>query len=187
MRQTAASLFERIGSLLAFPLLCAWRLKLVKYDTAGQVLSLIPGAAGILVRRAWYRLTLEHCGEGLSVAFGAVIHRADARFGDYCHVGAFGRVGLVDIGDHLIAADHVSILSGRNHYGIERRDIPIRLQPGRHIRVRIGSDVWIGDGAVVSADIAAHSVVGSGAVVTKTFDEWQILGGVPARPIGTRP
>jgi acetyltransferase-like isoleucine patch superfamily enzyme len=179
-------LSERIGSLLAFPLFVAWRLKLVGYDTAGQLLSLIPGAGGVLVRRGWYRRTLARCGERLSVEFGAVIHRPDSRFGDDCYVGAFGRIGLVDVGDDFLAADHVSILSGHNHYGIDRRDLPMRLQPGRHERVSIGRDVWIGDGAVVSADIAAHSVVGSGAVVTKTFDEWQILAGVPARPIGTR-
>jgi acetyltransferase-like isoleucine patch superfamily enzyme len=86
-----------------------------------------------------------------------------------------------------MSSDRVDILGGMHHYGYARRDIPMRAQPGRVDRVTIGADVWIGVGAVVGADVAAHSVVGSGSVVTKTFGEWQILAGVPAVPIGERP
>jgi acetyltransferase-like isoleucine patch superfamily enzyme len=51
----------------------------------------------------------------------------------------------------------------------------------------IGNDVWIGAGARVLADVASHSIVGAGAVVVRTFPEWCVLGGVPARVIGERP
>jgi acetyltransferase-like isoleucine patch superfamily enzyme len=62
----------------------------------------------------------------------------------------------------------------------------MRLQGGEHTCVRIGDDVWVGASATISADVAAHTVVASGAVVTRSFDEHDILGGVPAKPIGSR-
>jgi acetyltransferase-like isoleucine patch superfamily enzyme len=34
--------------------------------------------------------------------------------------------------------------------------------------------------------IGSHSIVAAGAVVTKTFPEWSVIGGVPARLIKSR-
>jgi acetyltransferase-like isoleucine patch superfamily enzyme len=187
VRRYVLKLVEPAGLLLALPVLVGWRLRLFTYYTAGQLLSLIPGDVGMLIRRGWYRLTLGSCGKQLTVEFGSVIHKPEARVGDCCYIGENNRIGLVDIGDDFMSANNVSIISGSRPHGFERRDLPIRLQPTHYERVTIGRDVWIGVGAVVSADVAPHSVVGAGAVVTKTFGEWQILGGVPAAPIAERP
>lgn len=187
MRDRVLKLLEGVGVLLALPLVAAWRLHVFTYYTAGQLLSLVPGDAGMLIRRGWYRLTLASCGERLTVEFGSVVHKPEARVGNDCYIGENNRVGLVDIGDDFMSANNVSIVSGGRPHGFDRRDLPMRLQPMRFDRVTIGEDVWVGAGAVVSADIAAHSVVAAGAVVTKSFGEWQILGGVPAGPIGERP
>ena len=59
-------------------------------------------------------------------------------------------------------------------------------QPGQPKQVKIGSDVWIGTGAVVISDVAPGTIVGAGAVVTKAFEPYSILGGVPAKVIGQR-
>jgi virginiamycin A acetyltransferase len=187
VREQLIPILELVGRALAWPLVLAWRARLVSYQTAGQILSLVPGEAGVFIRRGWYRLTLASCGRRLTVEFGSVISRCESRIGDDGYVGEFNHIGLVDIGADFMASDRVEILSGMHHYGYARRDVPMRAQPGRHERVTIGEDVWIGVGAVVGADVAAHSVVGSGSVVTRTFAEWQILGGVPAAPIGERP
>lgn len=187
MRRQAIIVAEWIGRIFALPWVLAWRLSIVTYATAGQILSLIPGDIGVFVRRGWYRATLQRCGERLTVEFGSVISRAESRIGTDCYIGEFNRIALVDIGDDFMSADNVEILSGLQHYGFGRRDVPMRLQPGVRRRVTIGRDVWIGVFAAVGADVAAHSIVGAGAVVTKSFPEWKILGGVPAQPIGERP
>jgi acetyltransferase-like isoleucine patch superfamily enzyme len=69
---------------------------------------------------------------------------------------------------------------------MERSAVPIRSQPFTPTRVTIGDDVWVGAGATIGADVASHSVVGMGAVITATFPEWSILAGVPGRVIGER-
>lgn len=187
MRSAILTIVERVGLLLVSPLWLAWRSRLLPYPAVGQILSLAPGSFGMLVRRAWYHATLAECGERLTVEFGSVIHKQSARLGNDCYIGEYNRIGIVDMGDDFMSSSHVAIVSGMHVHGFSRRDIPMRLQPSRFDRVAIGPDVWVGAGAVIGASIASHSIVAAGAVVTKRFDEWQILGGVPAKPIGSRP
>jgi len=47
--------------------------------------------------------------------------------------------------------------------------------------VVIGQDAWIGDRAVVTANIGRHAVVGAAAVVTKPVPDFAIVVGNPAR------
>lgn len=177
---------EQVARVLVAPLVVAYRLRLVSYRTAGHSLSLIPGGAGILLRRAWYGATLASCGERLKVLFGAVIHQPESRIGDDCHIGELNRVGLVEIGPNFMSSHHVCIVSGRHQHGYRRGEIAIRDQPETVRRVKIGEDVWVGAGATIGADVASHTVVGMGAAITGTFGEWKILGGVPGKVIGER-
>lgn len=177
---------QAMARAIMMPLVLAWKVRLVGYPAAGQMLSLIPGATGILLRRAWYTTTLTSCGHSLTVQFGSVLQSPESRIGNDCFFADLVRVGLVDIGDDFMAADAVHLLSGMHHYDIHRRDAATRALSGTHDRITIGSDVWVGTGAVVGADVSSHSVIGAGAVVTRKFAEWQILAGVPARPVGER-
>ena len=183
-RIVAAS--QQVARVMVAPLILAYRLRIVRYRTAANGLSLIPGAAGILLRRAWYGATLASCGKRLKVLFGAVIHNPESRIGDDCHIGELNRVGLVEIGPNFLSSHHVCIVSGRHQHGYERTNIAIRDQPETVRRVKIGEDVWVGAGATIGADVASHTVVGMGAAITGTFAEWKILGGVPGKVIGER-
>src|SRR5438876_447574 len=68
--RTIAAL-ERIGDVLILPLVAAYRARLISFRSAAQLLSLVPGAAGVLLRRVWYRATVASCGKRLRVGFGA--------------------------------------------------------------------------------------------------------------------
>lgn len=175
-----------IGAVLAAPLLLAYRLQIVSFRTVGELLSIVPGPLGILVRRAWYERTLASCGRHIRVMFGSVIHNPATRVGDDCAFGEGNRVGLADIGSNFMSAYNVCVVSGRHAHGFDRSGVPIALQSFNPERVTVGEDVWAGAGATIGADVAAHSVVGMGCVITATFPEWSILAGVPGRPIGRR-
>jgi acetyltransferase-like isoleucine patch superfamily enzyme len=95
-------------------------------------------------------------------------------------------LGDVTIEDDVLIGSHVSIINGRRQHGIDRLDIPVREQPGEYPRVVIGMDSWIGDRAVVTADVGKHCVVGAGAVVTKPVPDYAIAVGNPARVQGYR-
>ena len=111
------------------------------------------------------------------------------QIGDNCSVntnvqigGAFGRIV---IGNNVIIAPNVVIRAA--DHGI-RRGAPMRYQPHSHGQIIIEDDVWIGSNAVVTADVtlARGTVVGAGAVVTRSTEPYSIVAGVPARKIGER-
>lgn len=51
----------------------------------------------------------------------------------------------------------------------------------RFERVRIGADSWIGNAAVVMANVGAHCVVGAGSIVVSDVPDWCVVAGNPAR------
>lgn len=55
-------------------------------------------------------------------------------------------------------------------------------------QVRIGHDVWVGHGAVImpGVSIGNGAVVGANAVVTKDVGPYEIVAGVPAKPLRLR-
>jgi virginiamycin A acetyltransferase len=179
-------LADGVALVLTAPLVLVYRIRLVSFASIANSLSLVPGAIGRLLRRAWYRQTLAACGDNLVVEFGAAIRTPKSRVGNNCHIGLWSWFGWVDIGDDFMTGSHVVVLSGRGQHGFDRTDVPMRLQHGAHRCVRIGDDVWVGASVTISEDVEPHSIVASGAVVTKKYAPYDILGGVPAKPIGSR-
>jgi acetyltransferase-like isoleucine patch superfamily enzyme len=151
-----------------------------------QLFSLLPGVTGIYLRRAFYRLVLPHCGPDVCVCFGTVFSHPTATLGERVYVGIGCMLGDVTLENDVLLGSHVSIINGRRQHGVQRLDVPIREQPGEYPRVVVGEDCWIGDRAIVTANVGRHAVVGAGAVVTKAVPEFAIVAGNPARVIGSR-
>jgi len=151
-----------------------------------QLASLWPGTSGVYLRGALYRLILPRCGLDACVQFGTVFSHPTAEIGAGVYVGVGCMVGDVTLEDDVLVGSHVSIINGRGQHGLERLDIPLREQPGEFPRVTIGADSWIGDRAVVTANVGRHCVVGAAAVVTKAVPDYAIVVGNPARVVGDR-
>jgi len=94
--------------------------------------------------------------------------------------------GGLRIGDHCLLAGGVKI-AGVNH-GYADGDMPIRDQAAREAMVEIGSDVWIGMGAVIlpGVRIGHGAVIGAGSVVTSNVEARTIGVGAPFRVTGRR-
>ena len=73
-------------------------------------------------------------------------------------------------------------------HGYDRTDLPVRLQGGWEKPISIGNDVWIGTRVIVlpGVNLGDHCIVAAGAVVTKSFPAYSIVGGVPARLLKAR-
>jgi acetyltransferase-like isoleucine patch superfamily enzyme len=149
-------------------------------------MSLIPGLAGVTLRRAFYRWILPRCGAHSCIGFGTVFSHRTVEIGRSAYVGVFCCIGDVTLEDDVLIASHVSIANGNAQHGIDRLDIPVREQPGTFPRVTIGRDTWIGDRAVVLADVGRHCVIGAGAVVTRPIPDYAIAVGSPARIVRYR-
>lgn len=151
-----------------------------------QAVSLLTGLMGVYLRRAFYRWVLPRCGKEACIGFGTIFSHPTACIGDRVYIGAFCCLGDITLEDDVLLGSHVSIANGGHQHGIDRLDIPIREQPGVWPRITIGEDTWIGDRAVVLANVGKHCVIGAGAVVTKAVPDYAIAVGNPARVIRFR-
>lgn len=106
----------------------------------------------------------------------------------FCNINAFIHgAGGVYIGDYVLLGPNVGIYS--NNHIFSDPNVPIVEQGCEEREIRIGNDVWIGANAVIlaGAQIGDGCVVCAGAVVPdRQYAPHSILGGVPARVIGTR-
>jgi acetyltransferase-like isoleucine patch superfamily enzyme len=97
--------------------------------------------------------------------------------GDYTFIGRGCEIDVAEsvvIGAHALLAPNVFITD--------------HTQGNRNGAVAIGDDAWIGAHAVILAGVTIGdgAIVGAGAVVTKDVAPYAIVGGVPARVIGSR-
>jgi virginiamycin A acetyltransferase len=151
-----------------------------------QWLSLIPGLTGQYVRRAFLSRALDACHETVVVEWGTTISRAGTRLDEHVYVGPGCRLGLVHVERDVLIAAGVHIPSGPSTHQIDDLSRPIREQGRNEQLVRIGAGAWIGEAAVVMADVGADAVVGAGAVVTRAVPARAIVAGVPAKVIRFR-
>ena len=120
------------------------------------------------------------------IAAGAIL-RGIIRIGSrstvnpYCHLA-----GRVTIGSGVRIAGGVAIY-GFNH-GTGLLDQPIYRQPRTSEGVVVGDGTWIGANSVVvdGVSIGQHCIVAAGAVVTKSYPDYSVIGGNPARLIRDR-
>jgi len=151
-----------------------------------QAFALLPGLSGVYLRRAFYRVAARRCEADACISFGTIFSHPDAEIGRGVYVGAYACLGDITLGDDVLVASHVSIVNGTAQHGIDRLDVPIREQAGVWTRITIGKDSWIGERAVVMADVGKHCVIGAGSVVTKPIPDYAIAVGVPARVVRFR-
>lgn len=104
-------------------------------------------------------------------------------------IGAFSYIGAaagVEIGHDCIMGTSVGFYAENHNYGDV--SVLIRQQGTSRKGIKIGADCWVGSNAVFldGCDVGRGCVVGAGSVVTKSFPEFSIIAGVPARVIGRR-
>lgn len=150
------------------------------FVSLSQLLSLVPGKFGVYLRAAYYYATLEECSWETHIGFGSLFTHRGARLAANVSMGAYCVIGHATIGQAVIMASRISIPSGkRQHFDDAGR---LAVEP-RFDRVAIGPKTWVGEGAIIVADVGSHCIVSAGAVVTKEMPDHSLIGGNPARVI----
>jgi acetyltransferase-like isoleucine patch superfamily enzyme len=157
------------------------------YSFWASLLALIPGVPGSYIRVAYAHLTLEACSLDSCIEFGSFFAHAQSRVGRDVYIGAYCVLGRAQIGDRTHLASGVQILSGGRQHP---RAADGRLLPSDESAfetIHIGTDCWIGAGAIVMADVGERSTIGAGSVVTRPIPPDVVAVGSPARVRGDVP
>ena len=141
------------------------------------------------VRRFFYRLAGVTIGRASSIHMGTKFYDPrNITIGQDSIIGEGtvldGRAKLV-IGDHVDIASEVMIYNSQHNVHAEHfaDESAVVVAP-----VTIEDYVFVGPRAIILPGVTLKkgSVVGAGAVVTRNTEENEIVGGVPAKVIGTR-
>lgn len=111
------------------------------------------------------------------------------KIGDNVGIGEFaylGGAGGLTIGDNCIVGQYLSC-HPENHIYEDKNEL-IRLQGVVRKGIHIGSNCWIGSKVTFldGVTIGNGCVVAAGSVVTKSFPDYSVIGGVPAKLLKTR-
>ncbi|MCC7193447.1 MAG: hypothetical protein IT444_11760 [Phycisphaeraceae bacterium] len=179
------------GFIRALPILIAYMLckpilgQMRAFSAASERIGRLPGFLGVYARQCFYKTLLSSVGVNVYFGFMSVFSKAQATVGDRVYIGRFCSIGWAEIGDDVMLADGVQILSGRHQHGqTAAAGTVMRDNPQEFTKVTIGAGAWIGAGAIVMADVGPRAIVGAGAVVIKPVDANAKVGGVPAKPLG---
>lgn len=135
--------------------------------------------------------------KGLLIGNGSRIYRNSIikcqggriEIGDNCTVQSFcflGGFGNIKIGNGVRIAPGAKMYSYEHSYN--DISIPIYKQEVTPKEILVEDDVWVGSNAIITGGvtIGKGSIIGAGAVVTKSVEPFSIMGGVPAKLIKKR-
>ena len=156
------------------------------FASFSQFLSLFPGKFGSYLRNSFFHLTMTRCEQGIVMSFGTLFSQIDTEIDSGTYIGPQCNIGSCTIGKDCLIGSGVHILSGKQQHSFDDIDAPIRLQGGRLTKISIGDDCWIGNGAIIMADVGSKCVVAAGAVVVNPVEDRMIVAGNPAAVIKAR-
>ncbi len=110
---------------------------------------------------------------------------------DFCNISANCALlseTEIRLGKYCFLAGQCYLVAGGNH-SFDKIDMPIMFQPSLDKGgISIADDVWLGASVTVldGVSIGRGCVVGAGAVVRDSLQDYDIAAGVPARKIKSR-
>ena len=111
-----------------------------------------------------------------------MVHRL-AIIEDRVSIGNYAIIGAVHIKSGCEIGSRVSIPSGKKQHAKNGEGKWTAFVPSETIQITIQNDVWIGEGAIVMADVGRGSLVGAGSVVVDPIPESVVAAGNPSKVV----
>ena len=172
--------------LLLLPAAACWVEKRIDPDSEGMfsfwahIVAFAPGPPGVMLRRAFYRLTLDRCARSFYMAIGAMFTHRHATVENGVYVGAYALVGCAKLCEGCLIGSRASLLSGPNLHRFEGGKWT-EADLSRREQIEIGANAWIGEGAILMANVGPGAMVAAGSVVSTEVAGGVVVAGNPAR------
>ncbi len=148
-----------------------------------QGLSLFPGKIGVYLRAGFYRFTLSSCSPNTVVSFLVLFSQRETEIESGVYIGPQCNIGKCKIEKNVLLGSGVHIMSGKGQHNFNDLTKPIKDQGGTFEKVTIGQNSWVGNSALIMANIGKHCVVAAGAVVIDDVANYTVVAGNPAKMI----
>ena len=151
-----------------------------------QLVSLFPGKTGSILRAGFYRFTMSQCHENAVIGFTTIFSQRNTNIDKGVYIGPQCNIGKCSIAANTLVGSGVHIMSGKGQHNFDDLNTPIKDQGGTFSKIDIGEDCWIGNNALIMANIGNHSVIAAGSVVIDDIPDYAIAVGNPAKVIKIR-
>lgn len=152
----------------------------ILFRCCAEFLALMPGIVGVYLRGAYYFGTLQQASWETHVGFGSLFMHREGALGDRASMGAYCVLGHAEIGASVMMGSRVSIPSGKRQHFTANGDL---TGQSSYTTVAVGERTWVGEGAIILADVGRDCIVAAGAVVTASVPDGVLVAGNPARVI----
>jgi virginiamycin A acetyltransferase len=192
MRTFLKSIIQAFFLVAAFPFYLVYLINLLigdkdrVFSSFSQLFSLVPGQFGTYLRVAFFRLSMQACNKETVISFGTLFSQQNTEIEEGVYIGPQCNIGKCVIRANCLIGSGVHILSGKAQHNFSDIDVPLKDQGGSFTKITIGEDSWLGNGAIVMANIGKKCVVAAGAVVVNDIPDYAIVGGNPAKIIKMR-
>lgn len=97
------------------------------------------------------------------------------------------RSGEIHLAEGVVLGHNAMLITGRHEFEGGRFLPEAEQVPEHGFDITVGRGTWIASGAIVlgGVTVGAHAIVAAGAVVTRDVPDGAVVGGVPARVIGS--
>lgn len=146
-----------------------------------HIFAILPGAPGMFLRRAFYRLTMKDCAIEFFIGFGALFFHRRVLVEEGVYIGPYAVVGCARLRKGCLIGTRANLLSGSGQHEMRSDGGWAASDRSRFVEIEIGEHAWIGEAATVMADVGAGSVVAAGAVVSAAVPAAVVVAGNPAR------
>lgn len=132
----------------------------------------------------------QNCGINNIIDYGLWVNEpqniligSNVFIGRNVYINAYERI---QIGNFCAIAADCKLISG-NH-GYSDIEIPINLQAYENKPIILHDDVWLGYNVIILPGVILGKgcIVGAGSVVTKSFPDYSVIAGTPAKLIKKR-